>query len=418
MRNLTEKLRDMGPKAILVVLAAVMVLLAIVAAVVIGTIETRQAKALRQSNERIRMEEVQGEQAELTRLDEIFAEAKRRAGEAMPGFLLLGDDLTAGSGVNRTDYGVALQQMISNEILNTLRLENAVAQEYRRVVRTNEKRYVLPTAEIKRYGIPGASTATILAMDGAYPILLAAGGVTVPAECEDVQIRFLTARGDYIYPLIGGSRRNEQVLLYDETSGARLSGVLSALTTRDPVEYLFRRDEAGEETVFPEGTRVYTRQSRENRNLFPIIWMGMNGGYDSIEELIEQHRALLSDKALYADGYYLIVGLLDSTAAEEAAFEAAFGEHYLNARKYLNEHGLNDAGLTPTDADRTAVQNGEVPVSLRDLNNAERTPFYLNRDGYAVIGREIFRRIDALGYFDGLRGVIADAMAEASGDAD
>ena len=121
---------------------------------------------------------------------------------------------------------------------------------------------------------------------------------------------------------------------------------------------------------------------------------------------------LLSDKPLYAEGYYLVIGLLDSTPAEEAAFEAAFGDHYLNARAFLNQLGLSNEGLKPED--RTAVENGEVPLYLRDKYDAARAPFYLNRDGYAAIGREAFRMIDATGYFDAIRGVIAEAMAEAA----
>ena len=146
--------------------------------------------------------------------------------------------------------------------------------------------------------------------------------------------------------------------------------------------------------------------------MFPIIWMGMNGGFDSVEELIEQHIALLSDKDLYAEGFYLVIGRIDSTAAEEAAFEAAFGDHYLNAREYLNEHGLEAANLEPTETDLAVIPTGQVPVSLRDVNNPTRYPFNLNRLGYIAIGREAYRRIEALGYFDRVQTVLNDALYE------
>lgn len=411
------KLRDMGPKSVLVVLAVFMVIFAIVAGVVVGTVEAKQATAERENKEQFRMDEAKREQAELTRLDGIYRKAKELSHQAMPGFLLLGDDLTAAVGSNKTDYGLALQQMVSDYILNPFRFEDAVAPEFRRIVHTNEKRYALPVATIARYGVAGESTATTLAMDGAYKIVLTEP-VTVPAKCENVLVRFQSERGDYIYPLVGGNKRNEQVLLLDEETGTRIAGTIQPVTSSDPIEYLFVRSEAGEETTFPAGTRMVTRQSQENRELFPIVWLsGMNGGYDSVDELIEQHIALLSDKELYAEGYYLVIGRIDSTAAEETAFQAAFGDHYLNAREYLNQHGLEAAGITATSADRAVLPTGAVPVSLRDVNNISRYPYTLNRVGYIAIGREVYRRIDALGFFDRIQGVLDDAMAQVAAGA-
>ena len=411
------KLRDMGPKSVLVVLAVFMVIFAVVAGVVVGTVEAKQATAARENNELYRMDEAKREQAELKRLDGIYEEAKELSHQAMPGFLLLGDDLTAAVGGNKTDYGLALQQMVSDYILNPFRFEDAVAPEFKRIVHTNEKRYALPVVTIARYGVAGESTATTLAMDGAYKIVLTEP-VTVPAGCYNVPISFQSERGDYIYPLVGGNKRNEQVLLLDEATGTRIAGTIQPVTSSDPIEYLFVRSEAGEETTFPAGTRMVTRQSQENRELFPIVWLsGMNGGYDSIDELIEQNLALLEDKELYAEGYYLVIGRIDSTAAEETAFEAAFGDHYLNAREYLNRHGLEAAGITPTSADRAVLPTGAVPVSLRDVNNISRYPYTLNRAGYIAIGREVYRRIDALGFFDRVQGVLDNAMAEVAAGA-
>ena len=228
------KLRDMGPKAILVVLAAVLVVASIVAGVVIGSVEAKQAIASRENTERYRMNEAKREQAELARLDEIYLKAKELAHQAMPGFLLLGDNLTAGLGGNKTDYGLALQQMVSDEITNPFRFEDAVDSEFKRIVHTNEKRFALPSVTIARYGVSGESTPTTLAMDGAYEIILT-DPVTVPKECENVRVSFRTERGDYIYPLIGESKRFENVLLYDEATGNRVSGILQPQTSTDPV---------------------------------------------------------------------------------------------------------------------------------------------------------------------------------------
>ena len=112
-----------------------------------------------------------------------------------------------------------------------------------------------------------------------------------------------------------------------------------------------------------------------------------------------------------------MIGRIDSTAAEEAAFEAAFGDHYLNAREYLNLYGLEAAELTASAADAAVLPTGAVPVSLRDVNNISRYPYTLNREGYIAIGREVYRRIEALGYFDRVQGVLDNAMAKVAAGA-
>ena len=48
----------------------------------------------------------------------------------------------------------------------------------------------------------------------------------------------------------------------------------------------------------------------------------------------------------------------------ETALQRKYGEHYINLRKYMIEYGLLDAGLTPTEADTSAIANGNVPPSL------------------------------------------------------
>ena len=411
VEKLLEKLREMGPKAILVVLAAVMLFLAIVAAVVIGVIETKKANDLRKKNEQIRYEQLQNEQAELSRLDGIYQETKQKAAAALPGFICLGDDLAAGRGDQRVNFELILQQAISEEVFSALSFETAVTEQYRSVVHSNAKRYSLPAANVVSYGESRASTATTLAMDGAYPILLTEK-LTVPAGTDEVRTSFRTERGDYIRPLLGESKRSENVSL-EKDDGTKISGTLTVRGSIDNPIYSFRRAEAGEPMEFPAGSRIVTEQSQENRNLFPIVWMGMNEGYHSTEELIEQCKLLLADKPLYEEGYYLVIGLLDRPDTEEA-FEAAFGEHYLNARKFLNEQGLATLGLTAAEDEReqTAIAYGEVPLSLRHIYNAEITPFYLNANGYTAIGKEVYRKIDALGYFTAVRGVIADAMEQ------
>ena len=416
VQKLSEKWREMGPRAILLVVAIVLALALIVGVVYIHVTESRKAEEIRKNNERIQAENSIRLQLEKKRLDEIFQATKEEIELLMPGFICLGDDLTAGNGGGATDYEIVLRDAIKKEILNLFDLETVVAPEFRNMVHSLENRYMLPTPSFANWGVSGQSTLATVAIDGGYKIILSQD-LLQPAEIDNGDLPWMYFEAvrendneeTAFYPLLGKDFTTMQVII---DIGEGINGTLNRRLVNDPTApaaYWFVPDEPLEEDLLiPAGTEIITRQSMNNRDYFPIILMGMNDGYETVEELIDQHRALLADKELYAEGYYLVIGLIDSTPAEEAKFREAFGDNYLNAREYLVEHGLEAAGIEPTEKDAAAIARGEVPPSL--LNPTGR---FLKSTGYTVLGQEVFRRIDALGYFDAVREVIADAMTEA-----
>ena len=143
-----------------------------------------------------------------------------------------------------------------------------------------------------------------------------------------------------------------------------------------------------------------------------IIAMGSNGGWDfDYDILIAQYRSMIE----YAEcNQYIIVGdtddpgssLVDSddwgydhgTGVEETAWEAAlreaFGEHFINMRLYLVEHGLEVTGLTPTAEDNELIAYGGVPEQLR----SDWT--HLNSYGYYAQALAIYQKGQELGYWE------------------
>lgn len=143
-----------------------------------------------------------------------------------------------------------------------------------------------------------------------------------------------------------------------------------------------------------------------------VLELGSNGGWDEgYEQLIEQYQYMLN----YAEcDDYIIIGDTDDPGlspadlndwpmdyglgiqetAWEVALREAFGEHFVNMRLYLIEHGLEVAGLTPTEEDVRLVELGCVPEQLR----SDWT--HLNSFGYYAKAIAVYEKGQELGYWE------------------
>ena len=102
---------------------------------------------------------------------------------------------------------------------------------------------------------------------------------------------------------------------------------------------------------------------------------------------------------------YLVLGLctLNGNRYDTFTMEAidnammqAFGNHFVNVRKYLGEEGFTDAKIEPSKQDKAAALTGQMPSSfLAGGSGAE-----LNGTAYKLIGRLVYNRMENLGYFD------------------
>lgn len=142
-----------------------------------------------------------------------------------------------------------------------------------------------------------------------------------------------------------------------------------------------------------------------------VIEMGSNGGWEEgYEQLIAQYHAMI-DHAGCAN--YIIVGDTDDPGSsyadpygwvqdyglgiEETAWEVAlreeFGEHFINMRLFLIEHGLEVCGLAPTVEDEASAMLGWVSEQLR----SDWT--HLNSYGYYAQAVGVYEKGKELGYW-------------------
>ena len=121
-----------------------------------------------------------------------------------------------------------------------------------------------------------------------------------------------------------------------------------------------------------------------------VIFVGQNGpGLAERLNIIDSMISKINDK-------YIIMGLSSgsstSRADEEAQMLSKYGVHYFNTRHMLSKYGMNIMNLTPTNSDTIAMNNGEVPSSLRSDS------VHLNANGYTALGKMIAQKIRACGY--------------------
>lgn len=278
-----------------------------------------------------------------------------------------GDSLTAGTGGGLTDYPGVLEDLLQKNVNKEIFVANA--------------------------GVGGESSATICARAGVYDPLALAEEVVLPAGREKTEIVLN-------YPVL-------RQCSSDVLNPCYIGGVEGALSieqesyTSKECHYYFQPSASLDDAkYFAAGTEVVTRQATAFENCFPVVFIGQNGGWENIDELIAQQRALIGEEAL-ATGRYLVLGLTSGSAASRAelenATEAAFGERYVNLRAYLSGQGVADAGITVTSEDRQQMAEGIVPDGLRS------DEVHLNAKGYRLVGNLVYDVMSRLNFTEAWR---------------
>lgn len=289
----------------------------------------------------------------------------------IPGIVCWGDSLTLGMGGNAS-YPEVVRTMINNEILAGTGCE-------------------IPVVNM---GIGVEDSITISARACGMP-MTTIEEFTIPAQCVNVQFNFRNEEGQIPEPVLHGDTGVE----YVEICGVK--GTLEYLpdvagTSGGNYLYYFKRDEAGEEVHVPVGTKILTRGYIDYNRYLPIIFMGENGGYADVNQLIRQQVSIVN--ASNCNSRYLIIGLTSGTAAErepmEIAMQEKYGMNYLNARQIMSKDGASIAEIETTVFDQWMTDEGRIPGRLMSDS------VHFNDDGYRVLGILVYNRLKELGYFD------------------
>lgn len=320
----------------------------------------------------------------------------------LPGIVCWGDSLTTGSSGNAS-YPGTLQKYIDTYLCDVYDFYSTVenAQDYTRLDWTQ---YTV-SIPVVNMGSGMETSDTVLGRSGVVPYVISRD-FEIPADGEPVQIQFTSGDGKQVKPLTAGSAGLNPVTI---------AGVEGTMTLETNVEswgqsYYFTRSTPGQAVDVVKGTQIISGCTDAYKDYIHIVWLGTYDNLLDPAKLVSDTRELLSRQAQNPDRY-LVLGpctirgswtSADVTVMDaiDSAMLQAFGNHYVNVRKYLLADGMTDAKFTATKEDKTAIQQSMVPVSFRSNST---TGADLNGTAYRLIGKLVYERMESLGYFDEVR---------------
>ena len=335
-------------------------------------------------------------------INQIYQQHLDVLAQYLPGIVCWGDSLTTGSSGN-VSYPHTLQKYLDVYISDIYDLRYSLETvEGLSAMEWDDYKISIPVINM---GAGRENTDTILGRSGVAPFVVSADFV-IPAEVESVPVAITSEEGKTVMPLIAGDGGVNPVTI---------AGVQGTLTRNASTQqwnqyiYQFTRLEAGQEVSVEEGTRVITAATEAYQDYIHIVWLGTYGDYSNPEKLVNDTKKLLQRQNRNTDRY-LVIGpctydgswtmaspyIMDSI---DSAMLQAFGDRYINLRKYLMEDGLRDAKLSATTQDKRSINNGCVPDSFRsNANGAD-----LNGVAYELLGKLVYERMDRLGYLEEVR---------------
>lgn len=200
-------------------------------------------------------------------------------------------------------------------------------------------------------GTGGESSTTIMARQGADVMQI--NNLTIPAN-GSVLIRsrqdsgggIPTEFGNTVTPLLQGGLSHVNPVKIGDIEGT-LAWTGENHADMDGT-WTFTRSEDGDAVVIDRPTAIRTNYDR-NRNepYLMVIFMGQNGGYSDLDDLVRQHRLMIE----HANAEHVIVlGLSSGTAAQRADYEERmrkeFGRYFISLREYLSTPIYTDGEIT------------------------------------------------------------------------
>lgn len=334
-------------------------------------------------------------------INQIYQQHLDMLAQYLPGIVCWGDSLTTGSSGN-VSYPHTLQKYLDIYISEIYDLRYSMETiEGLSTTEWDDYKISIPVVNL---GAGREDTATILGRSGVVPFVLSSD-IMIPAGIESVPVEIRSEDGKTVTPLIAGDGGVNPVTI----AGVRGTLVRTASSQSwDRYVYQFTRLEEGTEVFAEKGTPVVTAATDAYKDYIHIVWLGTYGNLYNPDKLVSDTKALLQRQNLNTERY-LVIGpctyngswvvsptTLDSV---DSAMMQAFGDRYINLRKYLMADGLRDAELSETTQDKRSISAGYVPDSFRSNTNGAD----LNGVAYELLGKLVYERMDRLGYFDQIR---------------
>ncbi len=289
-----------------------------------------------------------------------------------------GDSLTAGA----TAWPVRLEKMINEAYGKSISVVNC--------------------------GVGGEASSTIAVRAGAKGYeLTVRDALTIPADCTPVPI---TMDYNHVAGRIGLLRQGAGNSVNPMTV-AGVRGTLALTMSKDAPEdawiatcdekfldYTFTRESAGDAVEVPAGTQMIPYGATAYKGRRCILYIGCNGGFNDIDQLIEQQHAIL-DACECDPSDCIIIGNHFNNPVNAARMDLEmamhWGYHYLPLRVYFaSKQAYLDAGAdeaTIAEHQECIDKGITSPYFLRDA-------VHMNDIGYELTTRLVFEKLKSLGF--------------------
>lgn len=218
-------------------------------------------------------------------------------------------------------------------------------------------------SDVFDYGVGGDNVLSTLAHIGESPFLVEP--FTIPSDTTATPISIKSSfNGGVVNPAIE----------WYENGACTIHGIKGIITYPDHTvrkDYKFQRSKAGNSEIIERDEFVILDSgiaTQSYKSFVPIVWIGTNGGWKSIDELVQIHERIAkycNGRNFIFIGFYIYGNTPISTIEKyENLMENHFGYKFINMRKYLVENGLSICNITATDEDNQAISEGRVPPSL------------------------------------------------------
>ncbi len=243
----------------------------------------------------------------------------------------------------------------------------------------------LSGCEVINYGVESESASMIAMREGGIRVNVKA--TVIPSDTKLIPVFLRTEDDGHVFFLDNGDGGvNPCVINGIEGQLEKLNG-----------SYYFRRNTKGERVAIEDGTQFKTHGMVDARmGDVLVIFAGTNDlpTKTSVSSIIKIINGML--EAAKCDRY-IIVGLTYAGGIRDiddvnAALEEAYGDNFVDIRKYMLYYGLKDCGIQPTADDKEDIAKGEIPSSLR------KDYVHGNKHYHRLLGQQIYRRMQYLGY--------------------
>ncbi len=266
--------------------------------------------------------------------------------------------------------------------------------------------YTSSELKVYNYGAGGDTAEHCAMKQGAMPMYVAP--FTLPADnTTPVRVKFYDENLQLVESLADlGTKGLSPVII------AGQAGRLSYNCDEETGEefYYFTRQGKGpfEEIKVNRLTRVVTKgMTMPDKDDFHVIFTGPSNSYEADEayKLIATQQRMID--YIGTDNYIIIsltcLEYFPGVAQFNADLAEYYGEHFLDFRSYVLNHGMDDAiaqGMleAATDDDLADIARGEIPPSMRadDGKDPEHGNFVYNR----LLGQQVYKRMIELGYIE------------------